>query len=413
MKKTTCLKSKPAGYRNLSAVGLTALLASTAPLRAAPAPATYNPAFVENLLHRLESAESEIRDLKSKPAAPATVVEMPAAPVPESFPQLQFHGFGDVTYHANDVKGDHNTFTLGQFDVFVTSQLSKKVGVLSETVIEAGGEENHFGIEIERLLLQVHLNDYFNMDIGRYHTSVGYYNTAYHHGTWFQTAVGRPAMLDFEDGGGIIPAHNVGVSFYGEVPSGKLNLRYVFEVGNGRAYQAPGTGDNLVLNVQDDNDYKSFNLAFTARPDFLPGVQVGAGIYHDTVTSVIGSPRIDETMLHGHTVYKNAAWEFLSEGYLIYHDVKGMGTHWTPAGFVQVARKFGDFTPYARFSYLNTSMNNPVYAFIGDSGHHYGPGIGLRWDFSSLAAFKAQFDRMWDTGTRGANEITLQATFTF
>ena len=146
MEIMACLKSKPAGYRNVSAVGLAALLAATAPLRAAPAPVNYDPAFVEGLIHRLESAEGEIRDLKAKPA---TVAEMPAMPAPESFPKIQFHGFGDVTYHANDVKADHNTFTLGQFDVFVTSQLSEKVGVLSETVIEAGGENNHFGVEID------------------------------------------------------------------------------------------------------------------------------------------------------------------------------------------------------------------------------------------------------------------------
>src|SRR5437870_7988114 len=114
--------------------------------------------------------------------------------------------------------------------------------------------------------------------------SLGYYNTAFHHGTWFQTAVGRPFFLDFEDGGGIIAAHNVGASIHGAIPSGKWGLGYIFEVGNGRSYVPPGQEENLVLNVKDDNDYKAFNLAFISKPDWLSGLQFGAGLYSDTLS---------------------------------------------------------------------------------------------------------------------------------
>ncbi|HEV8603872.1 MAG TPA: hypothetical protein VGQ99_00820, partial [Tepidisphaeraceae bacterium] len=276
---------------------------------------------LEKLGQRIDAQEAQIRELRTelqearseKDAGQS--VPQTAAVAPEGYPNLQFHGFGDVNYRVSDENGDANSFMLGQLDAFITSQLSADFGILSETVIEANSE-NEFGIEIERLLFQWRPSDYFNIDLGRYHTALGYYNTAFHHGTWFQTAVGRPFFLDFEDGGGIIAAHNVGASIHGAIPSGKLGLGYVLEVGNGRSYVPPGQEANLVLSVKDDNNYKAFNLAFISRPDWLTGLEFGAGVYNDTL-SPQALPRISEIMLHSHLVYKNSDWEFLSEGYLI------------------------------------------------------------------------------------------------
>ena len=389
---------------------LTLMLPLAASAQSASTPATVDKALVDQLLKRLDKQEEEIRQLKSKLESGSSSVSETSSPK-DTFPKLQFHGFGDVTYKANNQPTDKNSFVLGQLDFFVTSQLSDKVSVLSESVIEAGGA-NDFGIEIERLLLQYDASDYFKMDIGRYHTAVGYYNTAYHHGAWFQTATGRPAIFDFEDGGGIIPTHNVGISMHGDIPSGKLGLQYIAEVGNGRAYQPPGVDQNLVLNVQDDNDYKAFNLALIARPEGIPGLQVGAGAYHDTITSVPG-PRIDELMLSTHAVYKTAAWEFLSESHFIRHEERAGATHWSSAAFGQVGRKFGDLTPYARISYFNSPDTDPVYTYIGKNGVAYGPAVGLRYDFTSLAAFKIQYDHQEYTTAKSLDQITLQVAFTF
>jgi hypothetical protein len=48
-----------------------------------------------------------------------------------------------------------------------------------------------------------------NVVVGRFHSAIGYSNTAYHHGTWLQTTTGRPLLFQFEDQGGILPIHNV------------------------------------------------------------------------------------------------------------------------------------------------------------------------------------------------------------
>ena len=119
-------------------------------------------------------------------------------------------------------------------------------------------------------------------------------------------------------------------------------------------------------------------------------------------------------MLHGHAVYKQSDWEFLSEGYLIRHKVvHGGRTDWTTAGFAQLGRKFGVWTPYARFAYLNAPQGDAVYAQLGDSGLHYKAGVGLRWDFCNLAAAKAQYDHNFEKGAQDLNQLSLQVAFTF
>src|SRR2546423_586761 len=147
-------------------------------------------------------------------------------------PTIQFQGFADVNLRASDQKGSHTSFALGQLDLFMTSRLSEKFNVLGELIVEAN-ERNEFTFEIHRLLLQYAPNDYFHLGAGRYHTGIGYYNTAYHHGLWFQTAATRPFIFAFEGKGGILPLHNVGLTATGRVPGAPFGLHYVAEVGNG------------------------------------------------------------------------------------------------------------------------------------------------------------------------------------
>jgi len=76
---------------------------------------------------------------------------------------LRIRGFGDISLHGDTQKGDTTTFSLGQLDLFVTSDLSERFKFLSEIVFEGGpdnlygstvGEENSFSVDLERYLLQ-------------------------------------------------------------------------------------------------------------------------------------------------------------------------------------------------------------------------------------------------------------------
>ena len=378
-------------------------------------------ATLRKLLERVESLETEVRQLRAEKTfatsasgkqtvafAEGAVAAMDDAPARGTFPQLKLRGFGDVEYRWADGGENRNALRLGALDLFITSQLSENLSVLSENVIEADDEE-HFGFEIERLVLQYTPREYFNVAVGRYHTAIGYYNNAYHHGKWLQTAAERPHLFDFEDEGGLLPIHNVGVSVSGAIPSGRLGLRYVAEVGNGRKYEP---GEEAVQNVSDNNNFKAVNLALTIRPDWLPGLQAGVSGYFDRLSQSL-APTTNQTIVSAHVVYLRPEFEWLTEGVLM-HDSSDRGSFNTFGFYTQIARRFGQFRPYVRYEYLNESARDPIVLLAGEPGIRQMLLLGVRYDFAEFAALKLELDRALvgtDDGAR--NEVKLQLSFTF
>jgi hypothetical protein len=320
-------------------------------------------------------------------------------------PRLQIQGFADMNFHASDQKGTTNAFVLGQLDLFLTSRLSEKFSVLGELIVEAG-KNNEFSFEIHRLLLRYAYNDYFNFSAGRFHSAIGYYNTAYHHGSWFQTAANRPFIFAFESKGGILPLHNVGLSITGRIPSAPFGLRYVAEIGNGRASRSPI--DRTVQTAVDENNGKAFNLGIFARPKALPGFQTGFSIYRDNLTPN-GSPKVGQTIMAAHFIYQNKLYEMLNEAVVVRHTLNERVFH-TPGFYTQFSRRFGNARPYFRYQYVNAPSDDPIFP---DVGRRNGPSLGLRYDVSEFAAFKAQYDRTMRRSLSSINELILQLAFTF
>jgi hypothetical protein len=385
---------------------------------------------IKILLKRVSDLESELKEVKANqngsiPAAaePTLAAAVPAQASPASTgmddmnmgPEhpsafglhgLQFRGFADVSGHATDLKGSTTSFALGSLDLFMTSQLNQQLNVVGELVFESD-ETNTIGVDLERFLLQYSPNDYFKLGVGRFHTAIGYYNTAYHHGTWLQTAVGRPFIFQFEDDDGILPIHNVGLTATGAIPSGDLGLHYTAEVGNGRTSHSPNA--EAVQNIIDENNGKAVNFALFARPFAWPGFEAGFSVYHDNLTPT-GSANIGEIISDVHVVYTKAPWEFLNEAILIHHAVSNGRTFDTPAFYTQIARQFGVLRPYFRYQYLNVSDAEPV--FIGVERQN-GPSLGVRYDFAESAAFKVQYDRTGRRDLPPINDLQLQVAFTF
>ena len=192
---------------------------------------------VQMLLQRIEQLEGRVTQLEAErqqarniapaappaPGAPATLTprqglamsmeQQEPAPTPaptEQEPEvsnpepermdmsktlMRIRGFGDVNLQGADAKngtsfalgganiGSSTTsFSLGQLNLFVSSDISEKFKFLSEIVFEAGpdniyglrsGESNVFSVDLERYLLQYSYNDYFNLSVGRYQTAIG------------------------------------------------------------------------------------------------------------------------------------------------------------------------------------------------------------------------------------------------
>ena len=392
-------------------------------------PADARDEIIRQLQQRLERVELEMRELKngqkrSDTNSPAssmldisdtrTDAEGEYPETRSRYPNLQFHGFGDFSYVVNDRHGEHNSFGIGHLDFFLNSSLSENMEVLSELVAETG-RDNDVKFEIERLLLRYTPGDYLSLGMGRYHTAVGFYNTEYHHGTLFQTAVGRPFIYDFEDAGGVLPMHNVGITANGRIPSGSLGLQYVIELGNGRAYS--NSGGEPVLNVSDDNSFKAVNVGLSARPESLPGLQIGFSGYYDRLTPE-ALPRVNQTVLAGYVVYQRPKFEWLNELLWIHHNTDGDGptTHaWS--AYSQIAQQFGAFRPYLRYQYLHAPRADIIFSNFSETGTLHGPSLGLRYDINDLATLKLQYDHYWQSrgnfGRSTLNQVTTQVGFGF
>jgi hypothetical protein len=368
------------------------------------------------LLQRINELEGKVKQLQEKQvsevAAPEPAVEQPRVNAVND--RLKLNVFGDVGYETRDLKPSTNTFEIGSLDLFMTAHLSEKVSALAEVLFIAA-DDNSILPDVERLLLQYRRNDYFTAAIGRYHTSIGYYNTAFHQGAWFQTAVDRPFMYAFDDNGGFLPLQEVGVTTSGIIPSGKLGLSYVAEVGNGRNHLL---GGEPAQNAQDTNNGKSVNIALSAHPTWLNGVEMGFSIYHDYLTF---SDNVNHSELIStvHFVYLNSTYEFLNEAMLVRHvgsSTGAPGVFHTPAFYTQFSRRFRSYRPYFRYEYINAGVNEPIYGDPTDGplvGRRNGPSLGLRYDFTEHTAFKLQYDRAQRRGVPSSNGLDTQFAFTF
>jgi hypothetical protein len=353
-------------------------------------------------------------------------------------PQLKIRGFFDynygvgsianptiypVLYNACQTCGNaptpaHSGFQSGEFDLYITSRLSDHLDFVAEIVL-GPDNSNVYGIDIERYQLNYKMNNYFQASAGRFHTSIGYYNTAFHHGNWFSTAEGRPIMYLFEDSGGILPVHMVGMSFTGEAPfAEQLGLHWIAEVGNGNSSNPTvgSTSSNTVQNFYTDRNYKATNLAVYARPKFLSGLQIGGSWYHDGINpsqalTPLPLPEIRQNIESAYVVYVAGKWEIMNEGVLLSNHLNGTSqTFRSPMAYTQVARKYKKYEPYFRYQYVHDSKSDPINLL---TGLYYGPSVGVRYDFSDYAAFKVQYNHLYQSGQLPGNGLNAQLAFTF
>jgi hypothetical protein len=320
------------------------------------------------------------------------------------FPSLQIRGFGDVDFSATDQKGTTSGFNLGQLDLHLASALSHKVSYFGEITFNA--QPTGYTVEVERNIIRYDYNDYFKLSFGRYHTPIGYWNTAFHHGAWLQTTISRPEMVRF--GGTFIPVHFVGFLAEGNIPSGGAGLSYNVGVGNGRGSTISRPGD-----AGDNNDNRAWVANIYSRPQRFYGLQLGASVYRDKITLAGGDFR--EWITAAHLVWTKETPEFLAEFANVNHRavLTNLSTN-SQAFYVQLAYRLPWFEtsvkPYYRFEYTHTPLSEKVFT----NQDLIGSILGARYDISSYAAFKAEYRyTKHQIAEPYVNGVFFQTAFTF
>jgi len=424
------------------------LLTTTALLaQSPPPPAPDSQPTVQSLLDRIQQLESRISQLEERDrqkeaasvpapappsaetpaqAPPATAAVVTPAPGPGAapmqgedhasmgeirdierrFPSLQIRGFGDVDFSATDQKGAISGFNLGQFVLHFASPLSEKVSFFGEVSFTA--QPASYELSVERSIIRYDYNDYFKLSFGKYHTPIGYWNAAFHHGAWLQTTIARPEMVQF--GGTFVPVHFVGLLAEGNIPSGWLGLGYNVGMGNGRNTNLTKAGDS-----GDANDNRAWVANVYARPSSLYGLQVGASVYRDKLTPQPGK-NYEEWISAADVVWTKEKPEFLAEYANVHHrDVLTSNTWDSQAFYVQVAYRLpwqqSKWKPYYRFEYIHKPESDPTFVNVLDLS---GSTLGVRYDITNYAAFKGEYrNSRHGVDEPRVNGAFFQTAFTF
>jgi hypothetical protein len=382
------------------------------------------------LRQRVKALETEKGSIPSTQTAltpdppqptPATATEPPpqdASSVHE-FRGIQWRGFGEADYKVLNqrkpelgtdgfVPGSAGNFFTGDFDLFLTSQLTDRSSVVAELVFQEGDAQS-YKVDLRRVLLKYDLNDHLKMSFGRYQTGIGYYNWAFRSAAWLQTTTDRPLIMEYASDGGLLPTQAVGVSLTGSIPSGKLGLNYVAEYGSSDTVRPDINGSG---ELDDENNGNHVLLGFFARPDWVPGLQVGGSFFHDKISdNRVGLvERYGQTIVNAYVVYTAHGLELLNEGFLIRHsDLQGPNVFNMPAFYSQMSEKVRHFRPFVRYQYVNA---NPRSIFE-DVLLRHGPSFGTRYDVNDFIAFTAQLDHTVRKGQPDLNGLQLQLAFTF
>lgn len=330
---------------------------------------------------------------------------------------LAIRGFGNVNGRyidhkvSDDITSGNNFFSLGEFDLFMTSKLSNRISFLNETVFEfdSSGEVE---IDIERLLIHYDVNNLLKIDVGKFFLPIGYWVPTYNHGVWFQTTMDRPVIVNFQDKGGPLPTHDTGIKVSGSVLLEGFDLNYNCAITNGR-----GINTTQRQNFEDMNDKKAFSLQFEIQPHIVEGLRLGPSIYYDVIPEDETNPNreneIREIIYGGHIVYTIRNIELLTEAFVVNHDEVSGDVFNTYGGYAQFAYAINKFKPYYRYDHVDYDNSDPFYReskfdFFDTNTHT----IGLRYELSHFNALKFEYSR-GEFDDEAVNIIGLQTAFSF
>jgi len=228
-------------------------------------------------------------------------------------------------------------------------------------------------------------------------------------------------MVDFEDKGGILPSHSVGMMASGSMRTGSGYLEYDALLANGS--RISGEPGDKVLDYnggKDDNSNKAIggNLRYRFT-GALDGLTVGVHGLKEQIDEDGTPNKTMLNMLGGFVVYDTENWEVISEYYNFQNkDLSGnTGTHKSWAGFLHAGYRVNEqWTPFIRFE--KASLDQTDNYFLGQaSGRSYNRQmLGVRYNLSDTSALKFETGKTTEQLAEGEskfNETRIQFSVRF
>jgi len=158
--------------------------------------------------------------------------------------------------------------------------------------------------------------------LGKFHNPISYWNTQYHHGAYLQSSITRPAIVEFEDGGGIMPMHLGGFLAEGTFGRGEKELGYALAFGAGPEFTgelepwdvlspSSGTRDiSATLNIHLASEMTTSNrFGLFVNYTKIPANDINVSEIQQISSGFYGGWGSDHWQWHGSTFYVHNRFE--------------------------------------------------------------------------------------------------------
>ena len=311
----------------------------------------------------------------------------------------KIRGFIDIN---TVIENEQLSFQIGEYDLFITSELNDRISFLGETVFRYDLSKGDFEVSVERIILKYNYFGNHSFLIGKHHTPLNYWNDSYHHGRVFFPTIDRPYLFKT----GIIPLHTTGASLQG-MNLGKLRFGYDLMVGN-----CIGSSD-----LKDNNSQKSITAAVHIRP--INSIRIGASFYNDHISpgtnddhspTLVIEEEIKQQLYTTYFAYFDKKFELLAEVTYATNTAESTGTVNSLASYLYAGYRFKEkLVPYFRIDNLQFEdeelyyANSDVTTFVS----------GIRYEINYLAVVKLEYQYENRSLLDNINWVKLQIAIGF
>lgn len=286
-----------------------------------------------------------------------------------------------------------SAFAAGNFVLFITSQLTERISILSENTANVTNGVPTF--EVQRLMARYYIKDYFSLRVGKMFNPIGYWSNQYNMGLVLQPTIQRPSIIRASNDGGVLQIKNIGFQIEGDNIS-KMRMFYRVFVSNGggsttlqnnikntyAVTAAVGIEPAEGLKVLVSGQYDNF---FANRPNSAGIVNKKGGSLLLSNLSVVYMNPAKKLEFIGEYYYQSTKFDSLgeksSQGLLAY------------AGF-KVTNKF---IPYVQYAYLQAGTANSTDFYYAGATNGvqlkiHDVSVGVRYKFTSNFVVKLEYN---------------------
>lgn len=334
--------------------------------------------------------------------------------------EMRIHAFGDIGVDA--MTENHPVgFDVGDAVLAYQANLGRRFALDLDVVLGLDQYGDWLAL-LDRVVIDVEAGQALTIRGGKMYLPIGYWNANIPYGGFLYAPQFRPAMLEFERHGAVIPIHQAGLDLSGTFLRGLWRLGYHLGVGNGRSPHLTETQD-----IGDGASMKAFwAQAYVESPGH---VQLGvSGYYDDRIqvghramdlsedfgdqgdVNMASHTHTDEVVLQsdvrewiaaGHLAWNGPHDQLLLEAMVVGHDrlrspdvldiPPDPGLQLNLDGYAQYSHEFGPVvTPYLRWDYVELWHEDPLYVDLGKTRVQGAGTVGSRFDLGEHVAVKLE-----------------------